>query len=180
MTIDDFITQLIEREKGYVNHPSDLGGETKYGITKKTALRHGYSGSIKDLPYQFAVKIYKDDYWYNPKLDKVHQVSEVLANELLDTGVNLGVGEAIKMLQRSLNAFNRKGKLYPDLKVDGILGSKSLYALYEFLDFRGDEGESVLLKALNCLQGARYIRLCEMREANEHFVFGWFRKRVEI
>ena len=30
------IDRLIEREGGYVNHPRDPGGETKYGITKRT------------------------------------------------------------------------------------------------------------------------------------------------
>jgi hypothetical protein len=36
----------------------------------------------------------------------------------------------------------------------------------------------VLLTALNCLQGARYIELTEGREADEAYLFGWAANRV--
>ena len=42
---------------------------------------------------------------------------------------------------------------------------------------RGDEGEIVLLRALNCSQGQRYLELAEQRPANESFVYGWMRER---
>ena len=32
---DDIIDIVIKHEGGYVNDPTDLGGETKYGITKR-------------------------------------------------------------------------------------------------------------------------------------------------
>jgi hypothetical protein len=38
----------------------------------------------------------------------------------------------------------------------------------------------VMLKTLNCLQGARYIELAEHRQKNEEFVFGWIRARVGL
>ncbi len=57
----------------------------------------------------------------------------------------------------------------------GILG-----ALEAFLKHRGRDGEIVMLTALNALQGERYIYLCEKREENEDFVFGWFLHRVVI
>ena len=44
------IAGILVVEGGYVNHPSDPGGETNYGITKSTAVRHGYTGSMVDLP----------------------------------------------------------------------------------------------------------------------------------
>ena len=40
------------------------------------------------------------------------------------------------------------------------------------------EGEQVLLRALNCSQGARYLELAEGREANEDFLYGWVKERV--
>jgi hypothetical protein len=43
---------------------------------------------------------------------------------------------------------------------------------------RGKEGEQVLLRALNCSQGARYLELAEGREANEDFLYGWVKERV--
>ena len=41
---------------------------------------------------------------------------------------------------------------------------------------RGAEGERVLLAALNCLQGARYLDITRKRGANETFTFGWFKR----
>ena len=56
----------------------------------------------------------------------------------------------------------------------------TLAALRTFLAHRGLEGETVLLKALNCLQGARYIELAEARPQNKSFVYGWLRERVAV
>ncbi|HFC6667126.1 TPA: glycosyl hydrolase 108 family protein, partial [Neisseria meningitidis] len=32
-----FIERVLSHEGGYVNHPKDPGGETNWGITKRTA-----------------------------------------------------------------------------------------------------------------------------------------------
>ena len=56
----------------------------------------------------------------------------------------------------------------------------ALAALRAFLGRRGDAGERVLLKALNCLQGARYIDLAQRRSANESFLYGWIANRVAL
>jgi hypothetical protein len=37
-----------------------------------------------------------------------------------------------------------------------------------------------MLKALNCLQGERYIRIAEGRAASEDFVFGWLANRIAL
>ena len=43
---DRLIEELIEREGGYVNHPRDKGGPTRFGITESVARAHGYSGAM--------------------------------------------------------------------------------------------------------------------------------------
>jgi len=48
-----------------------------------------------------------------------------------------------------------------------------------FVNKRKQQGETVILKALGCLQGARYIELAEKREQNEAFVIGWLANRVK-
>jgi len=88
--------------------------------------------------------------------------------------------DAVKLLRLALPALNQQERLFPDLKADSYLGNKTLAALRTFLSHRGPEGETVLLKALNCLQGARYIELSETRPQNESFVYGWLRERVAI
>jgi lysozyme family protein len=94
--------------------------------------------------------------------------------------VNCGEYRAGQFLQRSLNAFNNGQKLYIDVKVDGIVGKGTRSALSEFIKNRGEEGEMVMLRALNCLQGAFYLELCEKRPKDERFVYGWLLNRVVV
>lgn len=175
---DELIDALIAREGGHVNDPRDAGGETRFGITIARAREHGYSGPMRTMPRELAVRIYRARYWTGPGLDKVAAISPAIAEELFDTGVNMGPGKAGELLQVSLNALNDGGRHYADIAEDGQIGPASLAALRAYLTRRGAQGESVLLKALNCLQGARYIELSRLRGANEAFVFGWLRERV--
>ena len=58
-------------------------------------------------------------------------------------------------------------------------GSSTLGALDAFLSLRGKgSGETVLLRALEALQGERYLRLAERRPANEAFLYGWLANRI--
>ena len=95
-----------------------------------------------------------------------------------DTGVNMGVATATGFLQRALNALNRNQKDYPDLKVDRQVGARTLAALAAFRAVRGAAGDKVLLKALEALQGERYVALAEQRPANEAFLYGWLANRI--
>jgi lysozyme family protein len=178
MLKDKIIDEIIRIEGGYVNDPSDSGGETRYGITKAVALENGYTGDMKSLPRELAVKIYEDKYWEPLHLTAIERMSPKIAEELADTGVNMGIKRAAKFMQRSLNVLNNKGKIYPDLTVDSQLGAKTLRALGDYLAYRGKEGEEVLYKMLNCLQGSFYVVLSERREKDERYIFGWFLNRV--
>ncbi|MGK3629946.1 glycosyl hydrolase 108 family protein, partial [Acinetobacter sp. A11] len=50
MNIDQYLEKIISREGGYVNHPSDHGHATKFGITEAVARSNGYQGNMQDLP----------------------------------------------------------------------------------------------------------------------------------
>lgn len=178
--IIELINEVITVEGGYSNHPSDTGGETCWGITVEVARKYGYTGLMKNLPKTFAIDVYRQIYWVEPKFITVEKHSALIAAELFDTGVNMGTLTAGKLLQRCLNVFNARQKFYEDLKVDGKLGQKSIDALAAFLKARNKDGERVLLRALNCLQGAYYIELAERREKDEDFVYGWIRNRVNL
>ena len=58
------------------------------------------------------------------------------------------------------------------------MGPSTLKALNAYLTKRGTQGELVLLRALNCLQGAFYIELVERRYKDEVFIYGWLLNRV--
>jgi len=172
------ISKIIEVEGGYSNDRSDSGGETKYGITVAVARANGYAGDMKNLPYDLAFKIYSQKYWDSLNLDAIEKLAPKIAEEMADTGVNMGVDRSGIFLQRCLNVLNNCGTAYPDITVDGDVGGKTLSALNSFLSLRKLDGEEVLLKMLNCLQGEFYISLAEKREKDEKFVFGWFKNRV--
>jgi len=177
--VHGLIDALIDREGGFVDHPADSGGPTCFGITQAVARAHGYAGPMRQLPRSEASAIYLRLYWARPRLEEVAKHSGRLAAELFDTGVNMGPAVAITFLQRALTALNRGGKDYPDLTPDGRIGSATLAALDTFLDIRGkNSGETVLLRALEALQGERYLRLAERRPANEAFLYGWLANRI--
>lgn len=176
------INDLIDLEGGYSNRPSDAGGETKYGITKAVALQYGYTGLIKDISRDLATDIYEKKYWKPLKLDNFVSLGfAVLAREIFDIGVNCGISRAAEFLQRCLNVFNNQGKYYPDLLLDGSVGDKTINAFKSFMVLReGKGGEKILLRALNCLQGAHYLELAEKRQKDESNVYGWFDKRIVL
>lgn len=179
VNVDTLVEGLIEREGGYSNTPADRGGPTNFGITEAVARAQGYRGAMRSLPRDEAAAIYKRLYWLRPRFDQVESRAPSVAAELFDTGVNMGPAVAITFLQRALTALNRNGSDYPDLVPDGRIGPATLTALDCFLALRGQKaGETVLLRALEALQGERYIRLAERRPANEAFLYGWLANRL--
>ncbi len=180
MTKDEIFNAILGKEGGYVNHPDDKGGPTNWGITQAVARAHGFTGDMRNLTRQQALDILTADYWTGPRFDLVSEVSPAIAAELCDTGVNMGPSVQTKWFQRWLNVFNIQGSLYPDLIADGFIGPRTISALKSYLSRRGKEGELVMLRALNCSQGQRYLELAEQRSANETFVYGWVRERVAI
>lgn len=177
-SVEQLIDALIEREGGYVHHPADRGGATCWGITQAVARAHGYHGPMSALPREEAEAIYRRLYWVRPRFHQVASRAPRIAAELFDTGANMGPGVAATFLQRALTALNRNGKDYSDLVPDGRIGPITLGALDRFLQVRGERGETVLLRALEALQGERYLRLAERRPANEAFLYGWLANRI--
>jgi lysozyme family protein len=176
---DKIINHIIKIEGGYVNDPSDSGGETNWGITKSVARANGYYGDMKDMPKSKAFEIYEKKYWHSLRLDDVEELDRDVAAELADTGINMGTGRAAEFLQRSLNVLNNRGQHYPDLVVDRSIGPATISALTAYKQRRGKEGMKILFQMLNCLQGAYYVTLSERREKDEKFIYGWFKNRVE-
>lgn len=175
---EKIINNIIDIEGGYSNNPNDSGGETKYGITKATAIANGYRGSMKRLPKSFAFQIYSKSFWDVQNLSLVEELSPNVTEKIADIGVNLGRKRAAIFLQRCLNVLNYKQKFYRDIKVDGNIGKRTISSLEKYLNNRGKEGEEVLLGMLSVLQGAKYISLAERREKDEIFIYGWFKNRI--
>lgn len=174
---DRLIDAVIEREGGYVNDPSDSGGETNFGITAAVARRFNYTDDMRLLPIEKARAIYAAQYWQPIKGDQLGKISEALAEEVFDTAVNCGVSRAGQILQRALNALNNEQKVTLDVAVDGRIGPATLRGLAAYAAKRD---VATLVKACNVLQGAFYIELTEKREKDEKFLYGWLKHRVNL
>ena len=182
-TVAMVIDETIGKEGGYSNDPQDAGGETMWGITEAVARANGYHGAMKDMPRSVAFSIYENEYLHKPGFDLILQINEDIGTELFDTGVNCGVAVAASFLQRALNLFNepKEGVFqYPEVVVDGQAGKKTREALQAYLNWRGSQGELVMMRMLNAFQATRYAEISERRKANERFVFGWILHRVAI
>lgn len=171
---------VLEVEGGYSDHASDRGGKTRYGVTERVARAHGYQGPMDELPLDKAREIYKASYWDTLRLDDIAALSYPVAKEVFDTGVNMGQGRAGQFLQRALNALNRRGADFADMTVDGLVGPVTVAALRAYLGKRGKQGETILLRALNSLQGEFYVGLAERDPSQEDYVNGWFWNRVVV
>lgn len=178
MNYEAVLDAILSREGGYVDNPDDKGGPTMYGITQITARREGYNGPMQDLPASVARAIYRRRYISDPWFDRVALVSEAIASEAIDTGVNMGPSIAATMLQRWLNALNGDGSRYAAVFADGRIGEVTMDALRKYLRWRGADGERVMVCALNCTQGTRYLEIAEQNPAQRQFLFGWLLNRV--
>lgn len=112
---DDIFERLMKHEGGYVNHPSDPGGETMWGVTKRVAVAHGYTGAMRDLPKATAQAITDKSYYQAIKADKLDRL---IAWQLTDAAYNHGNKQAVKFLQRAVG-----------VSADGLIGERTLAAV---------------------------------------------------
>ena len=182
-----FQKTVIENEGVYDNDPQDPGGETVFGINKRDHpnwpgwkrledLRHAPLFPSNISPDHLMMELVRDYYRSGP-WTYIHgdELLPEIAAELFDSAVNCGETRTIQWFQRALNIFNRGGTDYPDMKVDGIMGAGTVQA---FVALESKRGSSLLLKALNALQGVRYIEIAEKNPALEKFQAGWWRTRI--
>lgn len=169
------IKKVLEVEGLYDNHPDDPGGETKYGVTQAVARAHGYDGPMVEMPLETALEVYRKNYWNKIGGDDI--ADQRVADELLDTAVNMGVGKAVLFLQSSLNLLNKKAASWPDISEDGGMGPGTVGALTICLKM-GTRYRDALVKCLNGEQYGRYKEITKANPKNEVFFLGWILKRV--
>ena len=120
--IDTILDEIIRREGGYVNHPADRGGPTKYGITAQTLGRWrkldrpATATEVKALTETEARAIYRQQYITGPGFEAI--THPALMHLLVDTGVHSGPKRAVQWLQAALG-----------VTADGVIGPKTRAAL---------------------------------------------------
>ena len=148
---------VLKHEGGYVHDPRDPGGETKYGISKRSYP----SLDIANLTREDAIAIYYRDWWQRYGYDRLQD--DAVATKLLDMAVNMGPATAHRLLQEALVFLGY------DIAVDGIIGPQTIGAAN-----RADPGR--LLRVLRWKAAERYFRLVEQRPQSRAFLIGWLRR----
>ena len=155
MEFKDLIGDVLTREGGYVDHPSDPGGETKYGIAKRSHPKE----DIKNLTKERASEIYEKDYWIP---SRASSVPGSLQETYFDMVVNMGQRRAVKILQKACNSKGCK------LVVDGLIGRNTIRESKKIDDSR--------LKVFRILF---YTDLITRKPKLADFIVGWIRRAME-
>lgn len=111
------IAVVLAHEGGYVNNPADPGGETKFGISKRSYPNL----DIKNLTRDQAVEIYRRNWWDRLRLGELQDTD--VATKVFDLAVNMGAGTSVKLLQRALRAVGRT------VTADGVMGPQTIAAV---------------------------------------------------
>jgi len=149
---------VLAHEGGYVNDPADPGGETKWGISRRSYPEL----DIANLTREDAIAIYYRDWWQRYGYDRL--MSPTIAAKVLDLSVHVGPRQAHMMLQRALHAVGRR-----DVAVDGIIGPKTISAA-------NAAPPDALLAALRAEAAAYYRQLIERNPALKKYERGWMNR----
>lgn len=151
MKFNEAVSIILDLEKGYVNNPKDPGGETNFGISKKSYPHL----NIRDLTVEQAIEIYRTDFWDKCKIDFL---PPYLRLAVFDASVIQGPEIAIGLLQAALG-----------VKVDGDLGPITLNAI------AGANKEKLLLKYIQ----RRWDRMSNSR-VFPYYAEGWGNRLFKI
>lgn len=180
-TITAILAAIYAAEGGYVNDPADRGGATNYGITETTARQNGYVGDMRNFPKNCygnvtvcADKIYVDRYIVSPGYYPLLSIEPAVAQELIDTGVNMGPRWPSIWFQSSINVF-----CGTKLEADGKVGPKTIAAYESCAAQKGSVTLcKMMLDSLDRSQEVRYRRIVANNPSQSKFLRGWLRHRI--
>tara|TARA_Y100000593_G_scaffold14077_1_gene26481 strand:+ start:1664 stop:2143 length:480 start_codon:yes stop_codon:yes gene_type:complete len=156
-TFDEIIEKVLEHEGGYVDDPTDSGGETKYGISKKAYPDE----DIKGLTVERAKELYKRDYWDR---FRVSDLPNRIRHIYVDMCINMGGRRATKILQEACNSKNSY-----KIDIDGGIGKDTIKASSNLEEFR-----------LRAYRVMFYAELVIKKPDQMKFWVGWFRRSCEV
>ncbi len=171
-SVDRMIDDVIRREGGFVAHPADRGGPTKFGITQATlshALgRAASAAEVQALSAEQASEIYRREYYQGPRIDQLPARIQPL---IFDSAVNHGPGRAIAFVQQVCNLAG-----FGQLVVDGVCGPKTIRAAHDAAWAMKDW----LLPALVEERRSFYHAIVERDPGQAVFLSGWLARLREF
>ena len=166
------VSFVLAHEGGYVNDKDDPGGETKYGISKKSFPKI----DIKNLTLDGAISIYYKHYY--EFLDSLfdfsgfddEKIGKIFALLVFDSAVQHGRHRTIKFIQTAI-------KLYTDIIVDGVAGPITISKLDEVLN---DVPFSSFASALLGIRLRFYTDIVRHRPRSRKYLAGWVNRVSDI
>lgn len=180
-TITAALALVYVNEGGYVDHPNDRGGATRFGITETVARQAGYRGSMRNFPKHCdaanpvcADLIYTQRYIDRPGYRPLAGMSRGVFFEIVDSAVLHGPSRASRWFQETLNE-----KCRASLTVDGKVGPATI-AAFERCQFNMGPKQACLtvLDRMDAKQAAFFHAIVRNRPSQKVFLKGWLAHRV--
>jgi lysozyme family protein len=149
---------ILRHEGGYVHDPADPGGETKYGISRRSYPHV----NIQALTLEDAVTLYYRDWWQR-RMRFLTLLPPSMAAKIFDIGINTGARQAVRLCQRALKTCG-----FP-VHEDGLPGQQTLAALKA-------APETLFLAAFRQECARFYKTLAARRPALNRFLKGWLKR----
>jgi lysozyme family protein len=149
------IAKTLELEGGYVNDPNDAGGETNFGISKRTYPDLDIAGLTKDS----ATVIYERDFFTKYALDTIQDIR--VRWKVFDMAVNLGPKVAFVLAQIATAS-----------PPDGVLGARSFININVM-------NPDVMLGSLCDLQNIWYLGIVSRNPTQHKFLQGWLKRATD-
>lgn len=174
---EDAIDYVLKREGGFSDNPADSGGTTNFGISlrflrelnEEAQRKYGIfepinEKTVRDLTKEQAVFVYRCEFWQRMPFEEI--VDQLVCNYIFDMAVNMGIAQAIKIVQRSLWAVSFSRAYIAD---DGILGQRTLERLNIIVP-------DLILPVLVASRAAFYRLLAEKRPKDRENLNGWLNR----
>ncbi len=170
--VEQMIDDILRREGGFVNHLSDRGGPTNFGITMRTLASWRSPAPVdlshvRNLKIDEAREIYRSNYFSGPKLDKLPTAIQPL---MFDMSINHGPASAIKLLQQVLNDSGQP------CDIDGGIGDETLRCAKGASTAMG----KALINALVARRVHLYRQIVAGDESQRVFLAGWLNRANEF
>ncbi len=164
MTDTAIIDAILRREGGFVDHPADQGGPTKYGITQRTLKQYRGRpvtvGDLRALGESEARLIYQRLYISGPGFDRIS--GQRLRALVIDCAVNHGPSRATRWLQAAVGT-----------RVDGVFGPLTLAAA-------NAAEEETLYKRVLAQRCRFYGQIIARDPSQAAFAAGWAARLAEF
>jgi lysozyme family protein len=162
---DTAIAYVLKWEGGYSNDPNDEGGETNFGISRRS---YPTGVDIKNLTVEQAKAIYRRDFWDRYQLSAI--TNPPLAIKILDILVNMGGDKPVAGRKSGATVIQEAlcNTGHP-VAVDGQFGTATLAAINQsnYID---------LLMEIRAQESVHYASLVLHNPSEREFLLGWMRR----